>query len=67
LVGCSGWDQDLIGCSVVAVIRPPEGRTDEFLKKRLEYGNHLQWVYGDYTRQLTQLGQMLGLEVEVIA
>jgi hypothetical protein len=51
----------------VAVIRPPEGRTDEFLKKRLEYGNHLQWVYGDYTRQLTQLGQMLGLEVEVIA
>jgi len=67
LVGCSGWDQDLLGCSVVAVIRPPEGRTDEFLKKRLEYGNHLQWVYGDYTRQLTQLGQMLGLEVEVIA
>lgn len=67
LVGCSGWDQDLIGCSVVAVIRPPEGRADEFLKKRLQYGNHLQWVYGDWSRQLAKLGQMLGLEVEVIA
>ncbi len=67
LVGSSGWDQDLLGCSVVAVIRPPEGRTDEFLKKRLEYGNHLQWVFGDWSKQLVQLGQMLGLQVEVIA
>ncbi|MCS7306238.1 MAG: hypothetical protein NZ602_14165 [Thermoguttaceae bacterium] len=66
LVGSTGWDQDLLGCSVVAVIRPPQGRTDEFLKKRLEYGNHLQWVFGDYSQQLAQLGQMLGLQVELI-
>ncbi len=66
LVGSSGWDQDLIGCSVAAVIRPPEGRAEEFLKKRLEYGNHLQWVYGDYTRELATLAQMLQLQVEVI-
>jgi len=67
LVGASGWGKDNLGCSVEALIRPPDGRADEFLKKRLEYGNHLQWVYGDYTDQLRQLGPMVGLEVEVIS
>lgn len=67
LVGASGWGQDLIGCSVEALIKPPEGRVEEFLKKRLDYGNHLQWVYGDYTEELRQIGEMLKLEVEVIA
>lgn len=67
LVGASGWNEDLIGCSVEAVIEPPEGRCGEFLKKRLEYGNHLQWVYGDCSNEMRELGQMLGLEVEVIA
>lgn len=67
LVGASGWDKDLLGCSVEALIKPPEGRADEFLKKRLEFGNHLQWVYGDYSAETRQLGQMLGLEVEVIS
>jgi hypothetical protein len=67
LVGSSGWDKDLIGCSVEAVIKPPPGRRDEFLRRRLIYGNHLQWVYGDYTQELKTLGEMLGLSVEVIA
>ena len=67
LTGSSGWGQDLIGCSVEAVIQPPPGRRDEFLRRRLAYGNHLQWVYGDYTKELTTLGEMLGLSVEVIA
>jgi len=67
LVGSSGWNQDLIGCSVEAVIEPPAGRCDEFLKKRLEYGNHLQWVYGDCADEIRQVGEMAGLVVEVIA
>jgi L-fucose isomerase-like protein len=67
LVGSSGWGQDLIGCSVEAVIQPPAGRRDEFFRRRLVYGNHLQWVYGDYTKELKALGEMLGLGVEVIA
>ena len=67
LVGASGWDKDLIGCSVEAVIKPPSGRTDEFMRRRLVYGNHLPWVYGDYTKDLKTLGEMLGLSVEVIA
>jgi hypothetical protein len=67
LVGGSGWNEDRIGCSVEALIKPPEGRLDEFLRKRTEYGNHLQWVYGDYTSHMRRLGEMLKLEVEVIS
>lgn len=67
LVGCSGWGQDLLGCSVEAVIKPPEGRADEFMRRRLAYGNHLPWVYGDYTKELKTLGEMLKLDVELIS
>ncbi len=67
LVGSSGWDKDLLGCSVEAVIKPPPGRADEFMRRRLVYGNHLPWVYGDYAQELKTLGEMLGLGVEVIA
>jgi hypothetical protein len=67
LVGSSGWDKDLIGCSVEALIKPPAGRVDEFLRRRMSYGNHLSWVYGDYSRELKMLGEMLKLEVELIS
>lgn len=67
LVGASGWGEDLLGCSVEAVIKPPEGRCDEFLRRRMIYGNHLPWVFGDYARELKMLGEMLGVSVEVIA
>lgn len=66
-VGSSGWGQDLLGCSVEVVIKPPEGRAHEFLRRRMIYGNHLQWVYGDYSKELAVLGEMLGLSVEVFA
>ncbi len=65
LVGASGWDKDLLGCSVEAVIKPPAGRADEFLRRRMIYGNHLQWVYGDYAKELNTVGEMLGWNVEV--
>jgi hypothetical protein len=67
LVGASGWGKDLLGCSVEAVIRPPAGKADEFLRRRLIYGNHLQWVYGDYAKDLKTLGEMLGLSVDVFS
>jgi L-fucose isomerase-like protein len=67
LVGSSGWGKDLLGCSVEAVIKPPAGRGDEFMRRRMVYGNHLQWVYGDYTKELKTLGEMLGLTVECFA
>jgi hypothetical protein len=67
LAGASGWGKDNLGCSVEALIKPPDGRADEFLKKRIRYGNHLQWVYGDYAEPMRQVGEMLGLDVEVIS
>jgi L-fucose isomerase-like protein len=67
LVAASGWGKDLIGCSVEAVIRPPKGRLEECLRKRVEYGNHQQWVYGDWTRQMRQLAEVLGLKADVIS
>ncbi|MBM3333989.1 hypothetical protein FJY63_04945, partial [Candidatus Sumerlaeota bacterium] len=67
LVGAAGWGVDAIGCSVTAIIKPPQGRNGEFLKKRLEYGNHLQWVYGDYAEDMREAAEMLKLGVEVIA
>lgn len=67
LVGASGWGEDLLSCSVEAVIQPPPDQAHEFLRRRMVYGNHLQWIYGDYTRELKILGEMLGLTVEVFA
>ncbi|MCX8038109.1 MAG: hypothetical protein N3D11_13855 [Candidatus Sumerlaeia bacterium] len=67
IIGTNGWDVDEVDCSVGAVIKPPQGRLDEFLRRRLEYGNHLQWVYGDYVEPLRQTADLLGLEAEVIA
>jgi hypothetical protein len=67
LVAASGWGKDLLSCSVEAVIKPPEGRSDEFLRRRMIYGNHLPWVYGDYSKEMKTVGEMLGLTLEVIA
>jgi hypothetical protein len=67
LVGSSGWGQDLLSCSVEAVIQPPADKAHEYLRRRMIYGNHLQWVYGDYSNELKILGEMLGLSVEVFA
>ena len=67
LVGASGWNEDLLGCSVEAVIQPPPGQTHQFLRRRMVYGNHLQWVYGDYANELKTVGEMLGLSVDLFA
>jgi L-fucose isomerase-like protein len=68
LVGSEGWDQDNLGCSVTAIIRPREsGQGDRFIRRQTEYGNHLSWVYGDYSSELRDLGRLLGLEVELIS
>ena len=68
LVGSDGWDEDLRGCSVSAFIVGAEsGTADEFLRKQVDYGNHLVWVYGDYSDQLKRLGDLIKVDVEVIS
>jgi L-fucose isomerase-like protein len=68
LVNSKGWDEDLRGCSVSAFIVGKEsGTAHEFMKKQADYGNHLCWVYGDYTPQLEKLGQLLGIRVVTVS
>jgi hypothetical protein len=67
LVGAKGWSQDTIGCSVHADIKPPEGKFAEFDLKRADYGGHMSWVFGDYTNEMTQLAEMLKLEIDLIS
>ena len=66
LVGSDGWKGDNLGCSVEARIEPLEGRAEDFVRKQVDYGNHLIWVYGDYTEQMQQLGELMKLQVDVV-
>ena len=43
------------------------GDSETFVRKQTQYGNHLVWVYGDYTEPMRQLGAAMGLEVDVVA
>lgn len=68
LVGSKGYDEDLRGCSVSAYIVGKEsGTADEFMRKQADYGNHLVWVYGDYSGQLRRLGELLKINVELVS
>jgi hypothetical protein len=67
LVDSKGANEDLLGCSVSAFIVGREsGTAEEFIRKQSDYGNHLVWVYGDYSSQLERLGKLLGIDVEVV-
>ena len=68
LVGSSGWGQDKLGCSVEAHIKPVDsGDASAFVRKQKDYGNHLIWTYGDYSDDMVQLCNIIGLETEVIS
>lgn len=66
LVGATGWKGDNIGCSVEARIEPLEGKAEDFIRKQLDYGNHLIWTYGHYEDQMRRLGELLEMDVEII-
>jgi hypothetical protein len=62
IVGCSGFNKGtVIGCSLAAHIKVPDSR--ECLRKLGEFGSHLSMVYGDYTREINELADMMDLEV----
>jgi hypothetical protein len=66
LVDSKGYNEDLLGCSVAAFITGSEsGSAEEFMRRQSDYGNHLSWVYGDYSAQLQRLGKMLGINVDI--
>lgn len=68
LVGSSGWDEDKLGCSVEAHIKPVNsGDAAFFVRKQKDYGNHLIWTYGDYADDMVQLCNIIGLQTEVVS
>jgi len=68
LVGSQGWDEDRVGCFVVAdIVGRDSGTAEEFVRKQTDYGNHLPWVYGDYSDQLKKLGGLVGISVDVVS
>jgi hypothetical protein len=68
LTASKGFDEDLRGCSVSAFIVGKEsGSADEFMRRQVDYGNHLVWVYGDYTDQLKNLCDLLKINIEILA
>jgi L-fucose isomerase-like protein len=66
LTGSRGWNEDLRGCAVSAyIVGKDSGSAHDFMQKQADYGNHLCMVYGDYSKQLQKLGQMMGIDVVV--
>ena len=60
VVGCEGFSKP--GCSLAAVIRVSDAR--EIFDKLVDYGYHFAMVYGDYTKELDKLADMINVEVE---
>jgi hypothetical protein len=68
LVGSNGWNEDKLGCSVEAHIKPIDsGDAAIFVRKQKDYGNHLIWTYGDYADDMVRLCNIIGLETEVVS
>jgi len=60
IIGCEG--QNEVGCSLKTHVRIPD--TNELVEKTRNYGFHYAMVYGDYSKNIKKLADMLKLEVE---
>ena len=62
IVNCTGFNtENLIGCSLAAHIKVPDAK--KFMQKQSQFGSHISMVYGDYTREISELADMMDLEV----
>jgi hypothetical protein len=67
LVRSGGHEKDNLGCSASAFVKPREsGDGERFVRRQLEYGNHLIWVYGDYSDEARELCELMNIEAEII-
>ena len=68
LVDSKGWDDETIGCHDIAyMVGKESGTAREFVRKQADYGNHLPWVYGDYSTQMEKLCKLLGIKIETVS
>jgi L-fucose isomerase-like protein len=52
------------GCAQNVTLQIPDGK--EFLEKQQDYGHHLSLVYGDYCKQIIDLGKIMGFKVNAV-
>lgn len=57
----AGAGRDDIGCGIGFYWKCADSR-DAF-EKQSDFGHHLTWVYGDYSKELKEIGKMLNVEV----
>lgn len=57
----AGAGIDKVGCDNGVYFKVKNVK--DFFKKQTEFGHHYAWVYGDYTEELIDLGEVLGIEV----
>ncbi len=55
-----GTGMDLHGCGLTIHVKIPDAA--RFFKEQANTGHHLSVVYGDYTQELKQLGEIMGFE-----
>lgn len=60
VIGCKGFG--VYGCTLRAIMSMPDARG--LLDKRANYGFHYAAVFGDYTKEVIELADMLNMEVE---
>lgn len=59
IVGCGGFDD--VGCSLRAHIKVRN--VVDLFHKEADFGHHLAMVYGDYTQEVRELGDLIGFDV----
>jgi len=55
LVGSGGWHGDNVGCSVEARIERCEAKAEDSIRRQLDYGKGLIWVYDQRNRYSHEL------------
>jgi L-fucose isomerase-like protein len=60
----SGNGMESWGCSLNAVIKVKDAR--KYYKKAMQTGHHFSLIYGDYTQEMEQLAEILGIDFEIV-
>ena len=57
--GLESW-----GCSLQAVVKVSDAR--HYYRRAMQTGHHFSMIYGDFTDQMEQLAEILGIDFEVV-
>jgi len=58
IAGCDGFDK--VGCQLVALVKVID--STEVFHKSSDFGRHFSMVYGNYVKEVSELGKIIGFE-----